>query len=60
MVMLGALRGAGDTRVSLAITLIGLVGVRLPAACLLAWSEVPIPFSSLAIPGAGLGVAAHG
>jgi putative MATE family efflux protein len=57
MVMLGALRGAGDTRLSLAITLIGLVGVRLPGACLLAWDQVPIPFTSLVIPGAGLGVA---
>jgi Na+-driven multidrug efflux pump len=57
MVMLGALRGAGDTRLSLAITLIGLLGVRLPGACLLAWTDVPIPFTSLVIPGAGLGVA---
>jgi putative MATE family efflux protein len=57
MVMLGALRGAGDTRLSLAITLIGLVGIRLPGACLLAWHEVQIPFTSLVIPGAGLGVA---
>ncbi len=57
MVMLGALRGAGDTRLSLAITLIGLVGIRLPGACLLAWPEVPIPFTSLVLPGAGLGVA---
>jgi putative MATE family efflux protein len=57
MVMLGALRGAGDTRLSLVITLVGLVGIRLPGACLLAWHEIPIPFTSLAIPGAGLGVA---
>jgi Na+-driven multidrug efflux pump len=57
MVMLGALRGVGDTRLSLAITLIGLVGIRLPGACLLAWNEVPIPLTSLVIPGAGLGVA---
>jgi MATE family, multidrug efflux pump len=57
MVMLGALRGAGDTRLSLAITLIGLVGIRLPGACFLAWDQVPIPFTSLTIPGAGLGVA---
>jgi putative MATE family efflux protein len=56
-VVLGALRGAGDTRSTLAITFIGLVGVRLPGACLLAWNEVPIPFTELSIPGAGLGVA---
>lgn len=57
MVMLGALRGAGDTRLSLIITLVGLVGIRLPGACLLAWHVVPVPFTSLVIPGAGLGVA---
>jgi len=56
-VLLGALRGAGDTRSTLAITFIGLVGVRLPAACFLAWHEVPIPFTQITIPGAGLGVA---
>jgi putative MATE family efflux protein len=56
MVLSGALRGAGDTRASLAITFVGLVGVRIPLACLLAWSEVPLPFTDLAIPGAGLGV----
>jgi len=56
-VILGALRGSGDTRFTLAITFIGLVGIRLPGACLLAWSEVPIPFTDLALPGANLGVA---
>jgi putative MATE family efflux protein len=56
-VLLGALRGAGDTRSTLAITFIGLVGVRLPAACLLAWDVVNIPLMEVAIPGAGLGVA---
>jgi putative MATE family efflux protein len=56
-VCLGALRGAGDTRLSLIITFAGLVGVRLPLACLLAWQEVPIPFTGLSIWGAGLGIA---
>jgi putative MATE family efflux protein len=55
-VILGALRGAGDTRSTLAVTLIGLVGVRLPLACLLAWSVVPIPLTEWSIPGLGLGV----
>jgi putative MATE family efflux protein len=57
MVLSGALRGSGDTRWTLAITFIGLVGVRLPGACWLAWSEVPIPFTGIAIQGVGLGVA---
>jgi Na+-driven multidrug efflux pump len=56
MVLTGALRGAGDTRWMLAITFVGLVGVRLPLACLLAWPEVPLPLVGVAIPGANLGV----
>jgi putative MATE family efflux protein len=56
-VLLGALRGAGDTRSTLAITFIGLVGIRLPAACLLAWDVVHIPLTDIVIPGAELGVA---
>ena len=55
MVTSGALRGAGDTAWPLAITFIGLVGVRIPGACLLAWDEVPL--AGLVIPGLGLGVA---
>jgi len=56
-VLIGALRGAGDTRVTLVITIVGLVGVRLPGACLLAWPQVSVPFTDFAIPAAGLGVA---
>src|SRR4029453_5684220 len=56
-VILGALRGAGDTRFTLVITFIGLVGIRLPGACLLAWPDVPIPFTDLSLPGPNLGVA---
>jgi putative MATE family efflux protein len=56
-VALGALRGSGDTRFTLAITFIGLVGVRIPGACLLAWHEVPIPLTEFYFAGAGLGVA---
>jgi putative MATE family efflux protein len=36
MVLSGALRGAGDTRWPLAITLVGLLGVRMPGTWLLA------------------------
>jgi putative MATE family efflux protein len=56
MVLTGALRGSGDTRWPLLITLIGLVGVRIPFACLLAWDEIAIPLTSLTITGYGLGV----
>ena len=56
MVTSGALRGSGDTAWPLAITFIGLVGIRLPGACLLAWDEVPLPLTDIALPAAGLGV----
>lgn len=56
MVLSGALRGAGDTRMLMVYTLIGFVGVRIPGACLLAWDYVSVPFTDLAIPGAGWGV----
>jgi putative MATE family efflux protein len=57
MVLSGALRGSGDTAWPLAFTFVGLVGVRIPGACLLAWNEVPLPIVDLTIAGAGLGVA---
>lgn len=57
MVFLGALRGSGDTAWPLAITFIGLVGVRVPGACLLAWDEVRLPLVDVVLPAAGLGVA---
>jgi putative MATE family efflux protein len=55
-VVSGALRGSGDTSWPLVITFIGLVGVRIPGAMLLAWSEIPLPLTDLVIPGFGLGV----
>ena len=57
MVTSGALRGSGDTAWPLAFTFIGLVCVRIPGACLLAWNEVPLPLLGVSIPGFGLGVA---
>jgi putative MATE family efflux protein len=57
MVLSGALRGSGDTAWPLAITLVGLVGVRIPGACLLGWNEVPLPIVDLSLPGFGWGVA---
>ena len=56
MILTGALRGSGDTRATLAITFLGLVGIRLPGACLLAWNEIPLPLLGVALPAAGLGV----
>lgn len=44
MVASGALRGSGDTRVPLFITLFGFLAVRIPLAYWLAWAEVPLPF----------------
>ena len=41
-IFIGGLRGAGDTRWPLAITFIGLLGIRIPLACLLAWDEFTI------------------
>jgi putative MATE family efflux protein len=57
MVLSGALRGSGDTAWPLAFTFIGLVGIRIPGACLLAWDEVPLPLVDVTLPGLGLGVA---
>jgi MATE family, multidrug efflux pump len=56
MVLSGALRGSGDTAWPLAITFVGLVGIRIPGACLLAWDEIRLPLLDLVIPAAGLGV----
>ena len=55
-VLSAALRGAGDTRMPLVITFVGLVGVRIPLAMWLAWTEVPLP-GGLVLAGMGLGVA---
>lgn len=57
IVLQGALRGAGDTRWSLGITLVGLVGLRIPLACWLAWEHVPLPFLDMSLAGWEMGVA---
>lgn len=54
MVLGGALRGAGDTRWPLAFTFVGLLGVRIPLAYLLAHDALDIAGWTLA--GYGLGV----
>jgi len=57
MVLTGALRGAGDTRWPLAASLVGLIVVRLPLACLFAWESLQVPILDITITGLGLGVA---
>jgi len=54
MVFSGGLRGAGITRPPLVVNFLGLILVRLPAAMLLAWPEVPLPGGGR-LPGLGLG-----
>jgi Na+-driven multidrug efflux pump len=56
-IFIGGLRGAGDTRWPLAITFIGLLGIRLPLACLLAWDEFTVFGTDWTIHGFGWGVA---
>lgn len=56
MILTGALRGAGDTRWPLIVTVLGLIGIRLPGACWLAWDAISIPGTGLQIAGAGWGV----
>lgn len=55
-VLLGALRGAGDTAWTLLFTFFGLLGVRIPLAYLLAWDVVHVPLLGWEIPAAGFGL----
>ncbi len=57
MVLTGSLRGAGDTRWPLVVTLVGLIAVRLPLACWFAWDSFQVPGLDITIAGLGLGVA---
>lgn len=56
IVLSGALRGAGDTRWPLAFSLIGLLGIRVPAAHWLALEALHVPLLGAEITGLGLGV----
>lgn len=55
LVLTGALRGAGDTRMPLLITFVGLIGVRIPLVCLFGWGEFHV--LGLTVQGFGWGVA---
>jgi putative MATE family efflux protein len=56
MVLVGALRGAGDTRWPLALNLLGIVFFRVPLALYLAHSTIHLPLVDYTLHGAGLGV----
>ncbi|MEQ8791461.1 MAG: MATE family efflux transporter [Pirellulaceae bacterium] len=56
MILTGALRGAGDTRWPLLFTLVGFLGVRIPAALVLSLDVVHLPLLEVVLPGYGLGV----
>lgn len=56
MVLSGALRGAGDTRFPLGITLIGFLLVRIPLARYLAHDQICIPLLEVVVTGRGWGV----
>ncbi len=55
MVLSGGFRGAGATRLPLAVNFLGLVLVRLPLAVFLAQESIVLPAGCGAIPGLGLG-----
>jgi MATE family, multidrug efflux pump len=55
IVLLAALRGAGDTRVPVLFTWIGFFAVRIPLAYLLIRTEVTLP-GGIVLTGAGLGL----
>ena len=56
MVLVGALRGAGDTRWPLALNLLGIVLLRVPLAIFLAHDVIDIPLLDISLQGAGFGV----
>lgn len=52
----GALRGAGDTRLPIVFTFVGLILVRLPLCYWLAYETISLPFVETTISGQNLGV----
>lgn len=55
-ILSGALRGAGDTRWPLLVTFVGLIGIRIPAAALLAWERIEVPWLGISFAAFDLGV----
>ena len=56
MVLSGGLRGAGDTRWPLLITIIGLGVIRIPLAIYLSQESITLPVIGYSLQGAGMGV----
>jgi putative MATE family efflux protein len=56
LVLIGALRGAGDTRWPLAITLFGFIAIRVPLAMYLVDKQFTVPLVAGTFAGLGLGV----
>ncbi len=56
MILSGALRGAGDTRWPLFVSMLGLLGIRIPLAYWLALPEFTIPWIGLTVAAKGMGV----
>ena len=56
IILNGALRGAGDTRIPLIFTVVGLVGIRIPLAYYLAWPEMTIPILNITVAGQAMGL----
>src|SRR5262249_38333932 len=56
LVLVGALRGAGDTRWPLVLNLLGIVVFRVPVAYYLTRSDIYLPFIERTVHGANLGV----
>ncbi len=56
LVLVGALRGAGDTRWPLALNLVGIVLFRVPVAYYLTRADIRVPLVGWSFHGANLGV----
>lgn len=50
-ILSGALRGAGDTRLPLIVTFVGLIGVRIPGAAWLAWEKIELSLPTVMFDG---------
>lgn len=55
-ILSGALRGAGDTRLPIVFTFVGLIVVRLPLCYWLAYETISLPWSGMSLSGQNLGV----